>query len=295
MLVLALAGLVLFEAGLLEGFLPYGWRHAIQPRTERVFPSLKYDPHPDMDWEFELDFQQHPAHQFVMTGTGLSRALSGKVVYPGGNNMKDFLAKLRDITVSGILALLPLYVFFVVVKRAWKALSSIASDFAQVLGMKYILGVGGATVFSVLLIVAIWVLTGLLVRYSFLSAISKAAEKQLSKYIPDYDSYKAKAEEKLRQKVAILPYTSALIKWEEYWQPGYIVEQDQEGTCVVFLPEIPETIKGHILLARQDQVRVVESVTANQLDASLKKTGKGLLSDYGIHIPPDRRATAGRP
>src|SRR6516162_3882202 len=138
-----------------------------------------------MDWEFELDFQQHPAHQFVMTGTGLSRALSGKVVYPGGNNMKDFLAKLRDITVSGILALLPLYVFFVVVKRAWKALSSIASDFAQVLGMKYILGVGGATVFSVLLIVAIWVLTGLLVRYSFLSAISKAAEKQLSKYIPD--------------------------------------------------------------------------------------------------------------
>jgi uncharacterized membrane protein len=293
--VLALAGLVLFEAGLLEGFLPYGLRNAIQQRTERVFPSLKYDPHPDMDWEFELDFQQHPARRFVMTGTGLSRALSGKVGYPGGNNMKDFLAKLRDITVSGILALLPLYVFFVVIKRAWKALSSIASDFAQVLGMKYILGVGGATVFSVLLIVAIWVLTGLLVRYSFLSAISKAAEKQLSKYIPDYDSYKAKAEEKLRQKVAILPYTSALIKWEEYWQPGYIVEQDQEGNCVVFLPEIPETIKGHILLARQDQVRVVESVTANQLDASLKKTGKGLLSDYGIHIPPDRRATAGRP
>ena len=76
---------------------------------------------------------------------------------------------------------------------------------------------------------------------------------------------------------------------------GYLVERDAEGNCVVFLPEIPETVKGHVLLARRDQVRVVESVTANQLDASLKKTGKGLLSDYGIHIPPDRRATAGRP
>jgi hypothetical protein len=33
-------------------------------------------------------------------------------------------------------------------------------------------------------------------------------------------------------------------------------------------------------------------MTANQLDASLKKAGRGLLSDYGIHTPPDRRAIA---
>jgi len=207
--------------------------------------------------------------------------------------MKVFLAKLRDITISGILALLPLYVFLFVINKAWKSLSSIGAGIAQMLGMKSVLGVGGAAVFSGLLIVAIWLATGLLVRYSFLGAVSKAAEKQLSRYVPDYDSYKAKAEEKLRQRAMVLPYTSALIRWEEYWQPGYIVEQDHEGNCVVFLPEIPETSKGHVLLAKQDQVRIVESLTANQLDASLKKTGKGLLSDYGIHTPPVRRDIVG--
>ena len=207
--------------------------------------------------------------------------------------MKVFFARLRDITISGILALLPLYVFLLVITKAWKSLSSIGTGVAQMLGMKSVLGVGGATVFSGLLIVTIWLVTGLLVRYSFLGAVSKAAERQLSKYVPDYESYKAKAEEKLQQKVRILPYTSALIRWEEYWQPAYLVEQDQEGNCVVFLPEIPETNKGHVLLARQDQVRIVESMTANQLDASLKKAGRGLLSDYGIHTPPDRRAIAG--
>ena len=207
--------------------------------------------------------------------------------------MKVFFARLRDITISGILALLPLYVFLLVITKAWKSLSSIGTGVAQMLGMKSVLGVGGATVFSGLLIVTIWLVTGLLVRYSFLGAVSKAAEKQLSKYVPDYESYKAKAEEKLQQKVRILPYTSALIRWEEYWQPAYLVEQDQEGNCVVFLPEIPETNKGHVLLARQDQVRIMESMTANQLDASLKKAGRGLLSDYGIHTPPDRRAIAG--
>ena len=206
--------------------------------------------------------------------------------------MKGFLAKFRDITISGILAILPLYVFLLVIAKAWKSLNSIGTGIVQMLGMKSILGVGGATVVSGLLTVAIWLLTGVLVRYSFLGAVSKAAERQLSKYVPDYDRYKAKAEEKLQHKVRVLPYKSALIRWEEYWQPGYIVEQDQNGNCVVFLPEIPETNKGHVLLARQDQVRTVESITANQLDAALKQTGRGLLSDYGIHTPPDRRAIA---
>jgi uncharacterized membrane protein len=208
--------------------------------------------------------------------------------------MKAFFAQFRDVTISGILALLPLYVFLIVIGKAWKSLSSIGTSIAQMLGMKSVLGVGGATVFSVLLIVAIWLVTGLLVRYSFVGAVSKAAERQLSKYVPDYDNYKAKAEEKLQRKVRILPYTSALIRWEEYWQPGYIVEQDQEGNCVVFLPEIPETNKGHVLLARQDQVRIVASLTANQLDASLKKTGKGLLTNYGLRTPPARSAIAGK-
>jgi len=196
--------------------------------------------------------------------------------------MKVFLAKIRDIAISGILALLPLYVFLLAIGKAWKSLSSTGAGIAQMFGMKSILGVGGASVFSGLLMVAICLVTGMLVRYSFLGAVSKAAERQLSKYIPDYDSYKAKAEEKLQNKVRVLPYTSALIRWKEYWQPGYIVEQDQEGNCVLFLPDIPETNKGQILLARQDQIRILESVTANQLDALLKKTGKGLLSDYRI-------------
>jgi uncharacterized membrane protein len=199
--------------------------------------------------------------------------------------MRALLGKFRDITISGILALLPLYVFLIVVSKAWKSLSSIGAGIAQMLGLKSVLGVGGATLFSGLLMIGIWLLTGLLVRYSFLGAVSKAAEKQLSKYVPDYDSYKAKAEEKLQNKVRVLPYTSVLVRHEDCWRPGYMVEKDEDGNCVVFLPEVPETNKGYVLLVRKEWVRTIESMTANQLDATLKKTGKGLLSSYGIRIP----------
>lgn len=60
--------LVLFEVAFLEGTLPYEWRHAINQQSEKVLPSKRYDPHPDMDWEFELDFRQHPSHRAVLYG-----------------------------------------------------------------------------------------------------------------------------------------------------------------------------------------------------------------------------------
>ena len=197
--------------------------------------------------------------------------------------MKNFFNHLRDIAISGFFALLPLYVLFIVIAKAWKSLSSVGAGIAGMFGVKPILGVGGTTIFSGLLVITLWIVIGLLVRFSFMAALSRAAERAMSKYIPGYDTYKAIAEEKLQHKVRALDYTSALIRWQEYWRPAYIVERDADGTCVLFLPDAPETNKGHVLLAKQDQVRVMSSITANQLDASLKKMGRGLCSEYGLH------------
>jgi hypothetical protein len=196
--------------------------------------------------------------------------------------MKTFLAQFRDIAISGFFALFPMYVLFIVITKAWTSFTSVGTKMAGMFGLKSILGVGSTTVFSGFLLIAIWVVAGLLLRFTFMRSLSRALERGLSQVLPGYDTYKKMAEEKLQHKIKILPYTCALIRWQEYWQPGYIVEQDGNGNCVLFLPDIPETNKGRILLAKQDQVRMMSSVTANQLDASLKKTGKGLLSEYGI-------------
>lgn len=65
LLLVALCGLLYLGAGLLEGFFPYEWRHAIDQRFDLIFPRRVYAPHPDMDWEFEMDFQQHPGHRLI--------------------------------------------------------------------------------------------------------------------------------------------------------------------------------------------------------------------------------------
>ena len=197
--------------------------------------------------------------------------------------MKNFLNKLREIAIAGFFALFPLCVLLIIVTKAWSWLTAIGSKIAGMFGLKSFLGVGGTTIVSGILVVAVWIICGLLVRVSFFNAMSRSVERTMSKYIPGYDTYKEMAEEKLQHKVRILPYASALLRLNDYWQPAYLIEEDQNGNCVIFLPEIPETNRGRLVIARKTEVRLLPFVTANELDASLKKMGKGLL-DQQRHL-----------
>lgn len=197
--------------------------------------------------------------------------------------MKRFFKNVRDTAIAGFFALLPVYVLILVIGKAWKSLHSLGVGIAGIFGMPPVLGIGGSSILTAVLVIALWIFCGLLMRFAFVATLSRSAEATMSKYIPSYARYKSMAEEKLQHKVKVLDYTSALIRWQEYWRPAYIVEQDGNGNCVVFLPDVPETNKGRVLLARQEQVRVVSAMTANQLDESLKKMGRGLCSGYGIH------------
>src|SRR6516165_5211553 len=168
--------------------------------------------------------------------------------------MKTFFSKLRDVVISGFFALFPIYVVFLIFSKAWTHLTTIGAKVSGILGLKMIFGIHAGVALTGVLLLAIWLLSGLLVRISFVNALSRAMERSLSRFLPGYATYKEMAEEKLQHKIKILPYTSALIKWQEYWQPGYIVEQDQYGNCVVFLPDIPETKSGRVLLTKSDQI-----------------------------------------
>jgi uncharacterized membrane protein len=196
--------------------------------------------------------------------------------------MKTFLINLRNLAIAGFFFLLPVIVVFVILTKAWVGLTSVGKKIAQAFGLSSF-GLDGTTVATGLLLIALCLLCGLLMRYAFLAAFRQSVDGLLVKYLPGYGAYKSMAEEKLQHKQRILPYGSARIKQQDYWQPAYIVERDQGGDCVLLVPDIPDTTKGRLLIAKADQIRILSSVAANDLDACLRKSGKGLLSELGIH------------
>src|SRR5262249_6098982 len=161
------------------------------------------------------------------------------------NGMTALLTNLRNIAVSGFFFLLPVVVILVIVTKVWTALASAGASFAAMFGMKSIMGLGGANIVTGALMIAICLVCGILVRFSFVATCSQTVEKWLARHIPGYDTYKAVAEEKLQNKVRMLPYATALIKQHECWHPAFVVEQDHAGNYVLFVPDIPETNKGH--------------------------------------------------
>lgn len=197
--------------------------------------------------------------------------------------MKQFLIKLRQIAIAGFFFLFPIYVVFIVISKALMSLTSIGSKLAAMFGVKTVLGVGGYKLFTGLLIIAIWLLCGLLVRVSFIGAFSRATERTISSLVPGYASYRAIAEEKVARKTKVLSYTSAWLKQGDCDQPVFIIDKDNAGNFVLFLPDIPDTSRGRVLVARADKVRMMSSLTANELDAILKKMGEGLLCECIIN------------
>ena len=65
-LLLVVALPVIIELVLLEGFLPYQWHHHIAEHVNRVFPTLPYQPHPNMDWEIETILRDHPFYRIAV-------------------------------------------------------------------------------------------------------------------------------------------------------------------------------------------------------------------------------------
>ena len=196
--------------------------------------------------------------------------------------MKTFLINLRNVAVAGFFFLLPVIVVLIIITKAFGALTSVGAKLAAMFGLKTIVGLAGTSVFTGLLMIAICLACGLLVRVAFVSAVGNAVEAWLAQYIPGYATYKAMAEEKLQHKVRLLPYQAALIRLGDHWRPAYVIEQDRDGNSVVFVPEAPDTSRGNVLLAGRDQLTLLSSLTANQLDASLKVLGKGLLTAHGL-------------
>ena len=197
--------------------------------------------------------------------------------------MKQFISKLSEIAIAGFFFLFPIYVVFIVISKAWMSLTSIGSRLAAMFGVKTVLGVGGHQLLTGLLIIAIWLLCGLLVRVSFIAAFGRAAERTISSLIPGYASYRAIAEEKIARKTKILPFASAWLTLGDCDQPVFVINKDDVGNFVLFLPDVPDTSRGRVLVTRTDKVRMMPSLTANELDAILKKMGEGLLSERAIN------------
>jgi uncharacterized membrane protein len=196
--------------------------------------------------------------------------------------MRSYLAGFRRVIVTGLVFMLPVYVLLAILTRAWTSLSLLGAHLASLFGLKSIMGVGASSVLSGIALLVIWSGCGVLAHVALFAALRSRVDQWLNTYLPGYASYRAMVENKLQGTPPTLPYASGFIKQQNFWRPVFVVEQGVDGYYVVFVPSVPDTTKGSVLLVAGKDVQLVPALSAIDLDASLKKLGAGLLSDHGI-------------
>jgi uncharacterized membrane protein len=189
--------------------------------------------------------------------------------------MSGYFEKVKQNCISGILFLLPVLILFILIKKVFGYFAKFGGGIAKMIGFDKILGPNAANFFGALILLALVYVCGYLVRLAFFQRMSDSIDAKLKEVIPGYEKHKEMAKKQLVDEPKVETDIPALIQFGEYWQPGFLVEQNEEdGNAVV---NIPNSDGSEIYIVPIQKVKILKETTLSTLKASIKASGKGLL------------------
>ena len=187
-------------------------------------------------------------------------------------------ARLRNRIVSGFIFIMPVLITVLILGQFWKRLLKIGGSLSKALKIDTILGPSGDAVAAVVFFVVVCLVAGFLTHISFLRRASERVDEKLNQLIPGYSQVRTEAAKKVGLAKDEEPrYDACLVKVGDLWQPGYLVESNEDGTHTVYVPQAPLGAVGQVYVAKLEQVRRLDLDSA-ALNARLKQLGKGVLA-----------------
>jgi uncharacterized membrane protein len=192
--------------------------------------------------------------------------------------MRAFFSRLRRLIVTGIIYIMPVLISVAVLMRFWKHILRVGSLLSRLLRIDTVFGPSGDAVVAVIFFLCVCLLAGVLIRVSFLRKLSERMDHKLNDWIPGYSQLRSETTKKLGVEKAEEPvFDACLVKMQELWEPGYIIEQNPDGTDTVFVPQAPAFTNGQVYVVDPSRIRKL-NITSAALNAHLNKLGKGIMS-----------------
>ncbi|MGZ5261483.1 MAG: hypothetical protein ACXWC0_28025 [Burkholderiales bacterium] len=192
--------------------------------------------------------------------------------------MLAIFTRLRNLIVTGFIFIMPLLITVVILARFWKHLLKVGGGVSRLLRIDTVLGPSGDAVIAVVFFLSICFVAGLLIRISFLRRVSERIDRRLNELIPGYSQIRLEATKKIGVGSDEGPHFDAcLVTAQELSQPGYIIEQNLDGTRTVFVPQAPTFATGQVYVVEPSRIKKLD-IDAAALNAHLQKLGKGIVS-----------------
>ena len=200
--------------------------------------------------------------------------------------MRAVFALLRNHIVTGFIFIMPVLITIAVLMRFSKSLLKIGKTFSTLLRVDTVLGPSGDAIMAVLFFLFICTVAGFLIRISFLKTVSERIDRKLNDLIPGYSQIRSQATRKIPQDKSEEPlFDACLVQVQELSQPGYVIEQNPDGTQTVFVPQAPTFATGQVYVVDPGRIKKLD-IDSAALNAHLKRLGKGIISRAGPSPAP---------
>jgi hypothetical protein len=143
--------------------------------------------------------------------------------------------------------------------KFWNQLLGVGKRATRLLRVDTVLGPSGDAVVAVLLFLFICVVAGYLVRISFLKRGSERIDRRLETLVPGYSQFRSET----RKKIGVAAeqqepsFDACLVRIQELWEPGYVIERNGDGTLTVFVPQAPNPSQGRVYVTDPTRVRML--------------------------------------
>jgi uncharacterized membrane protein len=192
--------------------------------------------------------------------------------------MHLIFTRLRKLIVTGFIFIMPVLITVAVLMRFEKHLLKVGGGLNKLLRIDTVLGSSGDAVMAVVFFLLVCIVAGLLVRISFLKRVSERMDRKLNDLMPGYSRIRSKATKTVGVSRDDAPlFDACLVKVQELSQPGYIIEENPDGTDTVFVPQAPTFTTGQVYVVDPSRIKKLE-INSAALNADLKRLGRGIMS-----------------
>ena len=178
--------------------------------------------------------------------------------------MRIFSGFFKATIVGGLLFMVPLILMVVVLQKGLGLVRKIVVPLAKHFPERTFLGVGMTTILSIAVIVLLCFLFGLVARTAAGRKVRDWLEFTIMGKLPGYALVKGviQGATGLENEEDV---TIALVRIEDAWQIGFVVEVHSDGHRTVYLPGVPNPASGSIFYITEDRIRPIDAKMGQML------------------------------
>lgn len=187
--------------------------------------------------------------------------------------MRRLLHLLRTTILGGALFLAPVVILVIILGKAFQLTRAATEPVARWLPFESLIGLEAPRILAGLVLAGVCFGAGLLARTHQAKRLVGWLETALLSNLPGYSFMKTVGEE-IAGNAPAAGHESVLVRFDDAWQLGFLVEHLDTGHVVVFVPGAPRPWDGDVFIVEESRVTLL-SASSSVAVRCLQHLGKG--------------------